>query len=202
MTWQEAQQAIQAEPGLVHDEYTQKNLSLDVASELDGSARLLGKTIRFVDSIAEGAAQGENAGSEIRIAKDAEDPVRYVYGHEIGHTLKNAAPEEYQRLQTLIAPEIGDAVEEIQREYQAKGVTLSEAAALDELTNNYIGELTNDTDALQRFVERHTTEKSLLRRLRDAVAGLLRRLHIRNISEQETGRNSGQRIVRLTTSER
>ncbi|MBQ9346681.1 MAG: hypothetical protein IJT94_04975, partial [Oscillibacter sp.] len=165
-----------AKPGLVRDAWTEENLTRRTAAELDDTARLLGRTVRFAESIREGTAQGQYQDGEIRIAQDAEDPVAFVYGHEIGHSLEEAAPEEYWRFVDAVAPEIEDVAEVIREQYRQQGVERTRQEALGEAANNYIGSLVNNTDTLRRFIDRHTEQKSMLGKLRDAVRWLWNKL--------------------------
>ncbi|MBQ9347251.1 MAG: hypothetical protein IJT94_07940 [Oscillibacter sp.] len=135
----------------------------------------------------------------------------FVYGHEIGHSLQEAAPDEYQRFLDAVAPEIEDVAEVIREQYRQRGVERTRQEALREAANNYIGSLVNNTDTLRRFIDRHMEQKSMLGKLRDAVRWLwnkLRGVKSENVRKLQTASDlldaaldAGAKAVREGTSE-
>ncbi|MDD6502736.1 MAG: hypothetical protein PUF46_04370 [Oscillospiraceae bacterium] len=53
--------------------------------------KALGVRVQFTDSL-ENGAQGKYEKGTVLIAKDAQDPLKQVYGHEITHRMQELAP--------------------------------------------------------------------------------------------------------------
>jgi len=127
-----------------------------------------------VDSVLDGEANGDIQGAEILIAKDAEDPVGSVLGHEITHRLQDVVPEEYRAFQETAA--LDEAVmADMDRKlelYRERGVELDYEGALDEATADYAGRLMRDGELLDRFIDRNRGKRTLLERIRDAFRTL------------------------------
>ncbi len=142
-----------------------------------GTARTLkalGVRVQFTDSL-ENGAQGKYEKGTVLIAKDAQDPLKQVYGHEITHRMQELAPTEYADLRESVRADLGDALEyEVQSRIQLYGrhsVTLSYEEALDEVTADWAGELIRDGKVLEDFIQRNRENRTLLEKLRDAIRG-------------------------------
>lgn len=68
--------------GLVYDDYVSREMDSATADEINTVAKALGVRVRMADAVRGGTANGVIEGNEIRIAKDAQDPVMQVVGHE------------------------------------------------------------------------------------------------------------------------
>jgi hypothetical protein len=81
--------------GLVYDDYVSREMDSATADEINTVAKALGVRVRMADVVRGGTANGVIEGNEIRIAKDAQDPVMQVVGHEWTHRVQELAPEQY-----------------------------------------------------------------------------------------------------------
>lgn len=162
-----------------------------------GTARTLkalGVRVQFTDSL-ENGAQGKYEKGTVLIAKDAPDPLKQVYGHEITHRMKELAPTEYAALREAVQAELGSELEfQVQSRIQLYGrhsVTLSYEEALDEVTADYAGELIRDGQVMEDFIQRHRENRTLLEKLRDAIRGLISKL---TGKEQQQVRTAEERL--------
>ncbi len=172
--------------GLAMDDYTANNLTDEERQELDSTAKALGIRVKFADAL-EGGAQGEYSKGTVLISKDAEDPLRFVYGHEITHRLQETAPKEYAALQEAMKQEYGEDLSQMVQNtivrYGDAGVSLDEAGALDELTADFSGRLIRDRAVLETFIANNRENRSLLQRLLDAIRNMVRKLTGRQQAE-------------------
>ena len=162
-----------------------------------GTARTLkalGVRVQFTDSL-ENGAQGKYEKGTVLIAKDAPDPLKQVYGHEITHRMKELAPTEYAAVREAVQAELGSELEfQVQSRIQLYGrhsVTLSYEEALDEVTADYAGELIRDGQVMGDFIQRHRENRTLLEKLRDAIRGLISKL---TGKEQQQVRTAEERL--------
>lgn len=172
-------QANSREAGLVLDNYVRENLDLSEVQTLNETAKALGVRVQFTDSM-ENGAQGKYEKGTVLIAKDAPDPLKQVYGHEITHRMQELAPTEYAALRSAVQAELGGELEyQVQSRIQLYGrhdVTLSYEEALDEVTADYAGELIRDGQVLEDFIQRNRENRTLLEKLRDAIRDLISKL--------------------------
>lgn len=114
--------------------------------------------VQFTDSL-ENGAQGKYEKGTVLIAKDAQDPLKQVYGHEITHRMQGLAPTEYADLRESVRAELGNALEyEVQiriQLYARHNISLSYEEALDEVTADWAGELIRDGKVLEDFIQRN-----------------------------------------------
>ncbi len=99
------------------------------------------------------------------------------------HRLQQVAPKEYNTLKQAVADALGGRFNlEVQRELNKalrEGVSMTQQQAQDEAVANFVGELVNDRNALQEFInEQSNTDegKNLLERIRDFFQNLVRKL--------------------------
>lgn len=164
--------------GLVYDEYVSREMDNATADEINTVAKALGVRVRMADEVRGGTANGVIEGNEIRIAKDAQDPVMQVVGHEWTHRVQELAPEQYTAFRNAIM-ENGDVVEAakiLHEQYNRMGVEISMDEALDEAAANYAGEMIANTDVLNEFIRRHSEDRTLLEKLRDAIREIVGKL--------------------------
>ena len=164
--------------GLVWDDYT-KSMDQKVAGQVNEVAKRLGVKVRFADQVGGGAANGKIENGVITIARDAKNPVRAVFGHEITHRIQELAPEEYRTFRevAMAGMEYLDQNVEAIRELYAKGdQELSNLEAMDEIAADYAGRLMEDGALLDRFIRTNQGKPTLLEKLRDVFRSLADRL--------------------------
>ena len=164
--------------GLVYDEYVSREMDNATADEINTVAKALGVRVRMEDQVRSGTANGEIVGNEIRIAKDAQDPVMQVVGHEWTHRVQELAPEQYTAFRNAIMedPDVAEAANILHEQYNRMGVETSMDEALDEAAANYAGEMIANTDVLNEFIRRHSEDRTLLEKLRDAIREIVGKL--------------------------
>lgn len=164
--------------GLVYDEYVSREMNSTVADEINTVAKALGVRVRMDDQVLGGKANGVIEGNEIRIAKDAQDPVMQVVGHEWTHRVQKLAPEQYTAFRDAIMedPDVAEAANILNEQYNRMGVEISADEALDEAAANYAGEMIANTDVLNEFIRRHSEDRTLLEKLRDAIREIVGKL--------------------------
>ena len=173
------------ESGLVWDDYT-KSMDQKVAGQVNEVAKRLGVKVQFADRVAGGAANGKIENGVITIARDAKNPVRAVFGHEITHRIQELAPEEYRafREAAIADTEYLDQKVEGTRALYARGdQDLSNLEAMDEIAADYAGSLMEDGALLDRFIQANQGKRTLLGKLRDVF---------RSLADRLTGKYKGQ----------
>jgi hypothetical protein len=164
--------------GLVYDDYVSREMDSATADEINTVAKALGVRVRMDDAVRGGTANGVIEGNEIRIAKDAQDPVMQVVGHEWTHRVQELAPEQYTAFRDAIMedPDVAEAANILHEQYNRMGVEISVDEALDEAAANYAGEMIANTDVLNEFIRRHSEDRTLLEKLRDAIREIVGKL--------------------------
>lgn len=164
--------------GLVYDDYVSREMDNATADEINTVAKALGVRVRMADAVRGGTANGVIEGNEIRIAKDAQDPVMQVVGHEWTHRVQELAPEQYTAFRDAIMedPDVAEAANILHEQYNRMGVEISTDEALDEAAANYAGEMIANTDVLNEFIRRHSEDRTLLEKLRDAIREIVGKL--------------------------
>lgn len=166
--------------GLVYDEYVAREMNSTTADEINTVAKALGVRVRMADGseVRGGTANGVIEGNEIRIAKDAQDPVMQVVGHEWTHRVQDLAPEQYTAFRSAIMEngDVAEAAKILHEQYNRMGVEISMEQAMDEAAANYAGEMIANTDVLNEFIRRHSADRTLLEKLRDAIREIVGKL--------------------------
>lgn len=164
--------------GLVYDDYVSREMDSATADEINTVAKALGVRVRMADAVRGGTANGVIEGNEIRIAKDAQDPVMQVVGHEWTHRVQELAPEQYTAFRDAIMedPDVAEAANILHEQYNRMGVEISVDEALDEAAANYAGEMIANTDVLNEFIRRHSEDRTLFEKLRDAIREIVGKL--------------------------
>lgn len=164
--------------GLVYDDYVSREMDNATADEINTVAKALGVRVRMADVVRGGTANGVIEGNEIRIAKDAQDPVMQVVGHEWTHRVQELAPEQYTAFRDAIMedPDVAEAANILHEQYNRMGVEISVDEAMDEAAANYAGEMIASTDVLNEFIRRHSEDRTLLEKLRDAIREIVGKL--------------------------
>lgn len=168
--------------GLVYDDYVKQTLDTKTAKTVNTVAKALGIKVQFADSVAGGDANAQIQNGIVTIEKGNQNPVRFLFGHEITHRMQELAPAEYARLREAVVEAgmesnwVDTAVKREQLKYAQHGKSISSEAALDEKVADYVGTLLEDSGELERFIRKHQDDRSLLEKLRDAFRELARKL--------------------------
>lgn len=164
--------------GLVFDDYVSREMDSAVADEVNTVSKALGVRTRMVDQVLGGSANGQITGSDVLIAKDAVDPALQVVGHEWTHRVQELAPEQYRSFRDAVAsiPDVQEAAQILLEQYNRHGVETSYEQALDEATANYAGEMIANSDVLDDFIQKHSGNRTLLQKLRDAIHEIVGKL--------------------------
>lgn len=164
--------------GLVFDDYVSREMDSAVADEVNTVSKALGVRTRIVDQVLGGLANGDITGSDILIAKDAADPALQVVGHEWTHRVQELAPEQYRAFRDAVTsmPDVQEAANILLDQYNRAGVETSYEQALDEATANYAGEMIANSDVLDDFIRKHSADRTLLQKLRDAIHEIVSKL--------------------------
>lgn len=187
---------------MVWDDYT-KSMDQKAAGQVNEAAQRLGVKVRFADRVGGGAANAQIENGVITIAKDAQNPVRAVFGHEITHRIQELAPEEYRAFREAAMADtefLDQQVEGTRALYAKGGQELTSLAAMDELAADYAGRLMEDGALLERFIQANQGRRTLLEKLRDVFRSLADRLTGQYKSQ---ARQAGRRLeLALKAAER
>lgn len=164
--------------GLVFDDYVAQKMNSTIADEVNTVAKALGVRVQMKDQVLGGQANGQITGSDVLIAKDAVDPALQVVGHEWTHRVQELAPEQYRSFRDAVSsiPDVQEAANILLDQYNRAGVETSYEQALDEATANYAGEMIANSDVLDDFIRKHSTDRTLLQKLRDAIHEIVGKL--------------------------
>lgn len=164
--------------GLVFDDYVSREMDSAVADEVNTVAKALGVRVQMKDQVLGGQANGQITGSDVLIAKDAVDPALQVVGHEWTHRVQELAPEQYRAFRDVVTsmPDVQEAANILLDQYNRAGVETSYEQALDEATANYAGEMIANSDVLDDFIQKHSADRTLLQKLRDAIHEIVGKL--------------------------
>ncbi len=122
----------------------------------------------------------------IRIAKDSENPLVQVLGHEVAHGVKRMDGGKFKALQKAAMEVVGEKEWNERIEKKRKLNAYAEGKLAEEVTCDIVGEALNDKDALKRLAESLRGEKGILARLRDAVARMVE--YFKNRGDKEGAR--------------
>ena len=154
------------------DKTKQKPLTEAERKDAEEVAGALGYRVEWVDTMEENGTIDADK-KVIRIAKDAENPLVQVLGHEVAHGVRRMIGGKFRALQKAAMEVVGEKewneLIEKKRELNA----YAEGKLAEEVTCDIVGEALNDKDALKRLAESLRGEKGILSRLRDAVARMV-----------------------------
>ena len=136
-------------------------------------AKALGLRVQFADSVRGGTANAQISGDTILIEKDNPNPVLAIAGHEFGHRLQELAPEEYRRFRESILEGREHEVRDKAAQYAKQGVNVTYEEAMNEVANDQAGLLMDGGEVLDRFIEQHRTDRTLLQKMRDAIRSFI-----------------------------
>ena len=139
------------------------------AEEVAGA---LGYRVEWVDTMEENGTIDADK-KVIRIAKDAENPLVQVLGHEVAHGVRRMIGGKFRALQKAAMEVVGEKEWHERIEKKRKLNAYTEGKLAEEVTCDIVGEALNDKDALKRLAESLRGEKGILARLRDAVVRMV-----------------------------
>ena len=154
------------------DKPKQKPLTEAERKDAEEVAGALGYRVEWVDTMEENGTIDADK-KVIRIAKDAENPLVQVLGHEVAHGVKRMDGGKFKALQKAALEVVGEKEWDERIEKKRKLNAYAEGKLAEEVTCDIVGEALNDKDALKRLAESLRGEKGILARLRDAVARMV-----------------------------
>ena len=150
----------------------QKPLTEAERKDAEEVAGALGYRVEWVDTMEENGTIDADR-KVIRIAKDAENPLVQVLGHEVAHGVKRMDGGKFKALQKAAMEVIGEKEWNERIGKKRKLNAYAEGKLAEEVTCDIVGEALNDKDALKRLAESLRGEKGILARLRDAMARMV-----------------------------
>ena len=154
------------------DKPKQKPLTEAERKDAEEVAGALGYRVEWVDTMAENGTIDADK-KVIRIAKDAENPLVQVLGHEVAHGVRRMIGGKFRTLQKAAKEVVGEKEWNERIEKKRKLNAYAEGKLAEEVTCDIVGEALNDKDALKRLAESLRGERGILARLRDAVAKMV-----------------------------
>ena len=154
------------------DKPKQKPLTEAERKDAEEVAGALGYRVEWVDTMEENGTIDADK-KVIRIAKDAENPLVQVLGHEVAHGVKRMDGGKFKALQKAAMEVVGEKEWNERIEKKRKLNAYAEGKLAEEVTCDIVGEALNNNDALKRLAESLRGEKGILARLRDAVAKMV-----------------------------
>ena len=152
------------------DKPKQKPLTEAEHKDAEEVAGALGYRVEWVDTM-KGTIDADK--KVIRIAKDAENPLVQVLGHEVAHGVKRMDGGKFKALQKAAMEVVGEKEWNERIEKKRKLNAYADGKLAEEVTCDIVGEALNDKDALKRLAESLRGERGILARLRDAVAKMV-----------------------------
>ena len=154
------------------DKPKQKPLTEAERKDAEEVAGALGYRVEWVDTMEENGTIDADK-KVIRIAKDAENPLVQVLGHEVAHGVKRMDGGKFKALQKAAMEVVGEKEWNERIGKKRKLNAYADGKLAEEVTCDIVGEALNDKDALKRLAESLRGEKGILARLRDAVARMV-----------------------------
>ena len=154
------------------DKPKQKPLTEAERKDAEEVAGALGYRVEWVDTMEENGTIDADK-KVIRIAKDAENPLVQVLGHEVAHGVRRMIGGKFRTLQKAAMEVVGEKEWNERIEKKRKLNAYAEGKLAEEVTCDIVGEALNDKDALKRLAESLRGEKGILARLRDAVVKMV-----------------------------
>ena len=154
------------------DKPKQKPLTEAERKDAEEVAGALGYRVEWVDTMEENGTIDAYK-KVIRIAKDAENPLVQVLGHEVAHGVKRMDGGKFKALQKAAMEVVCEKEWNERIEKKRKLNAYAEGKLAEEVTCDIVGEALNDKDALKRLAESLRGERGILARLRDAVVRMV-----------------------------
>ena len=134
------------------DKPKQKPLTEAERKDAEEVAGALGYRVEWVDTMAENGTIDADK-KVIRIAKDAENPLVQVLGHEVAHGVKRMDGGKFKALQKAAKEVVGEKEWNERIEKKRKLNAYAEGKLAEEVTCDIVGEALNDKDALKRLAK-------------------------------------------------
>ena len=154
------------------DKPKQKPLTEAERKDAEEVAGALGYRVEWVDTMEENGTIDADK-KVIRIAKDAENPLVQVLGHEVAHGVRRMDGGKFKTLQKAAKEVVGEKEWNERIEKKRELNAYAEGKLAEEVTCDIVGEALNDKDALKRLAESLRGERGILARLRDAVVRMV-----------------------------
>ena len=154
------------------DKPKQKPLTEAERKDAEEVAGALGYRVEWVDTMEENGTIDADK-KVIRIAKDAENPLVQVLGHEVAHGVRRMIGGKFRALQKAAMEVVGEKEWNERIGKKRKLNAYAEGKLAEEVTCDIVGEALNDKDALKRLAESLRGERGILARLRDAVVRMV-----------------------------
>ena len=154
------------------DKPKQKPLTEAERKDAEEVAGALGYRVEWVDTMEENGTIDADK-KVIRIAKDAENPLVQVLGHEVAHGVKRMNGGKFKALQKAAMEVVGEKEWNERIEKKRKLNAYAEGKLSEEVTCDIVGEALDNKVALKRLAESLRGEKGIIARLRDAVARMV-----------------------------
>ena len=164
------------------DKPKQKPLTEAERKDAEEVAGALGYRVEWVDAMEENGTIDADK-KVIRIAKDAENPLVQVLGHEVAHGVKRMDGGKFRTLQKAAMEVVGEKEWNERIEKKRELNAYAEGKLAEEVTCDIVGEALNDKEALKRLAESLRGEKGILARLRDTVARMVK--YFKNRGDKE-----------------
>ena len=174
------------------DKPKQKPLTEAERKDAEEVAGALGYRVEWVDTMEENGTIDADK-KVIRIAKDAENPLVQVLGHEVAHGVRRMIGGKFRALQKAAMEVVGEKEWNERIGKKRKLNAYAEGKLAEEVTCDIVGEALNNKDALKRLAESLRGEKGILARLRDAVAKMV---------EYFKNRGDKERVRRMKAADR
>ena len=160
----------------------QKPLTEAERKDAEEVAGALGYRVEWVDTMEENGTIDADR-KVILIAKDAENPLVQVLGHEVAHGVRRMIGGKFRALQKAAKEVVGEK-EWNERIGKKRGLNAyAEGKLAEEVTCDIVGEALNNKDALKRLAESLRGERGILARLRDTVARMVK--YFKNRGDKE-----------------
>ena len=146
----EAQREVAAWKAIVGEKSRREEAAKAEAERKDAEevAGALGYRVEWVDTMEENGTIDADK-KVIRIAKDAENPLVQVLGHEVAHGVKRMDGGKFKALQKAAMEVVGEKEWNERIEKKRKLNAYAEGKLAEEVTCDIVGEALNDKDALK-----------------------------------------------------
>ena len=168
------------EVGLITNDLSAQ-LTEDFAASLDAVAKAFGLRVKFVHLAAEGKANAEIEGNEVRIAwKYRGKAIPFLVGHEYTHRMQDLSPEEYNTFKAAVIKYLGEEewnarIADVKYSYDKQKISYTDALIEDEVVADFVGELIEDADSFDIFVAQNAKE-SWFKRFIEALKAIFSKL--------------------------
>ena len=141
----------------------------------------LGQKLRVVDSAKDKQGRRNNGlydpnTGTIYLARDGQQPMGFVFGHEATHAVKEMSDGAYNDLHSAVREMMGDEkwnaeVAYKKQLYKDNGIELTDEGAAEEVVADYIGSTFNQGENLKKLIYR--LKQPVLSKIRESLTKLL-----------------------------